>query len=305
MKIIITESQLKSLILEQQKIKVTDKCGKTQEFDYQKWYYNGGQVARSDLKCYTWDGKSYVYNYSCHFKNWTSMTKEQRDTAIAGVRRTCVGSYKEQPNLISLGINEFSNFLKNVVWANLTFDNIVEVIIKLMEFLPPPYGGKANVKAAGLAHGITYLIRSFFSTKTEDISSNFVNAMFKFSSVAVGTSIPLPPSSVVNVTKKLVPIYQKIKDKIGKLTDFSGLAEWLQISLTFIVQFVGNQITDVIQTITESLLKPIIEKFGSFSTTLSNYLSSAIQYLNKISSSLKSAKEVLSYVKQQDPNAFT
>ena len=301
MKLIITESQL-NLIIEQQvtQVDVQYEDGTIKKVDYQKFYYG------PDFKQYKWDGKKFVIDYSKIYKNWNTMTKDQRETVLANRKKVkASGSYSQQPNLISLGINEFNNFLKNVVWANLTFDNIVEIIIKLMEFLPPPYGGKATVKTAGLAHGITYLLRSFLSTKTEDIASNFVNAMFKFSSVAVGTSIPLPPGSVVNVTKKIVPIYQKIKDKISKLTDFSGLAEWLQVSLTFIVQFIGDQIIGVIQTITEQILNPIIEKFGAYSTTLSNYLSNAVQYLNKISSTFKSAKEVLSYVKQQDPNAFT
>jgi hypothetical protein len=301
MKIIITESQYK-ILLEQQvsQVQVQYEDGSIKMVDYQKFYYG------PDFKQYKWDGKKFVFDYSKIYPNWNSMNQTDRDKVIANRKRVkASGSYSQQPNLISLGLNEFNGYLKNVVWANLTFDNIVEVIIKLMEFLPPPYGGKANVKAAGVAHGVSYLLRSFLSKTTDDITSNFVNAMFKFFSVTSGTSVPLPPSSVVNIAKKIVSIYQKIKDKITKLTDFSALAEWLQVSLTFIVQYIGDQITGIIQTITENILSPIIKMFGQYSTTLSTYLSNAIQYLNKISSTLKSAKQALSYVKQQDPNAFT
>jgi len=287
MKIIITESQLKSLILEQQKIKVTDKCGKTQEFDYQKWYYNGGQVARSDLKCYTWDGKSYVYNYSCHFKNWTSMTKEQRDTAISGVKRTCVGSYKDNPNMIKLTVDE----LKKV----LTFENIVDLISIGLTLIP---GGAPFGKALDVAQAITYLIKGLLSTTIEDKASNLVNGIFQTISLVGLPTVPLP-SFVANKIKYLIQIQQKI----GGFED--GLSEWERLVYGYVGEIIGGSFNDYAQKVITDLLTPLLNAIAPYNENLKNNLINVIVFLKKISSNISTAKMVASKIKQQDSNAFT
>jgi hypothetical protein len=301
MKILITEKQLKHVIGEQvSQVQVQYDDGSIKTVDYQKFYYS------NEFKQYKWDGKKFVFDYSKIYKNWNTMTPADREKVIANRRKVkSVGSYSQQPNLISLGVNEFNSFLKNVVWSNLTFDNIVEIITKLMEFIPPPYGGKANKKGVEVAHAISYYIRFIFSKNVSEMTSNFVNGMFKLFSSVSDSSVPMIPSKVRGVVGKIIGIFMKIKDKILKITGFNSLSQWLQISLTMIVELVGEGITNLIQNITEYLLKPIVKVVAPINISLSNIIGNLIGSLNEISVNLKSAKLAADYLKQQDPNAFT
>ena len=305
MRIIITESQL-SLFVEQQvqKITIQNEDGSTKTFmsnspEWSKFYYS------PEFKQFKWDGQKYVIDYSKIYKNWGSMTPEQKKTVLTNRQRVkASGSYSQQPNLISLGVNEFNNFLKNVVWDNLTFDNIVEIITKLIEFVPPPYGGKANKKGVEVAHAISYYIRFIFSKDTSEMSSNFVNAMFKFFSLVSGTSVPMIPGKVVMIVKRIMSNFAKIGAKISKISGFNSLSSWLQVSLTMIVELVGDKITNVLQSLIENLLKPIIKVVAPINTSLSNVIGNLISSINQMSVNLKSAKIAADYLKQQDPNAF-
>ena len=155
-KIIITESQYK-LLNEQEQVQVQYEDGTIKNVDYQKFYYS------PEFKQYKWDGKKFVIDYSKIYKNWNTMTKEEKEKVVANRKRVmAVGDYSQLPNLIGLGMSELKTFLKNVVWENLTFDNIVEIIAEIIQYIPPPYGGKQNEKTIKIVHGISYGIRFFF-----------------------------------------------------------------------------------------------------------------------------------------------
>jgi hypothetical protein len=313
MKIIITESQL-SLLVEQQvqKITIQNEDGSSKTFmsnspEWSKFYYS------PEFKQYKWDGQKYVIDYSKIYKNWGTMTPDEKKTVLANRQRVkASGSYKEQPNLISMGFNEFTSYLKNVVWNNLTFDNLVEILSKLIQFVPPPYGGPGVKKGVELAHALSYIVRFYALKDTESMASNFINGLFKALEVGEVFSSKFLPSKIQELIKNLNGVYTKYYDDIlaspigQKLSGtFLKLPKFLQLTLVWLQEKVGDKIKDFIKFISENIIKTIMNFVAPYNLELQKTLGEFINYLNQLTLNLDSAKSVVTYLKQKDPNALT
>jgi hypothetical protein len=310
MKILITESQFKE-ILEQTKSQVQsivfeDMCGKKNTFksdskEYQTFYYN-------NINSYKWDGSKFTFDWSKYYKNWSTMSNDQKKQAIENTRKTkcVVGSYKDNPNLISLGVNE----LKNVVWSNLTFDNIVEIISKLLPYLPPPYGGVGATKSVELAHGISYIVRFQFSKNLSEITSNFVNGIFKLLDIMGFMDTKYLPSFVNDKINKVIGFFSEyfdefLKTPLGTKIMSTQIPKFLQVAITVLKVWLGDKVENVLKSINEDILRPIMNFIGPYSQELQKILGSTINYLNSISTNFKVVGEFANYIEKKEPNAFT
>jgi len=310
MKILITESQFKE-ILEQAKSEVQsvvfeDMCGKKNTFksdskEYQTFYYN-------NINSYKWDGSKYTFDWSKYYKNWSTMSNDQKKQEIENTRKIkcAVGSYKDNPNLITLFLND----LKNVVWANLTFDNIVEIISKILPYLPPPYGGKGAAKSVELAHGISYIVRFQFSKNLNEMTSNFVNGIFKLLDIMGFMDTKYLPSFVNDKINKVIGFFGKYFDEfletpLGKKIISTGISKFVQVVITILKTLIEDQVENILMSISEYILKPIMNFIEPYNQELQRILGSTINYLNSISTNFKVVGEFANYIEKKEPNAFT
>ena len=111
MKILITESQLKYLVEQSpSKITVIDACGKSQQYDYQKWWYNGGQTAAAYTNSYTWSGapkNAFIFDFKKD-PEYKGLSQQQRDYKL---RIKCSGQYSKNENLIGLAVKDIQSII--------------------------------------------------------------------------------------------------------------------------------------------------------------------------------------------------
>jgi len=207
MKIIITESQLKYLIVEAQQIIVIDFCGRSKQEDYQKWWYDGGQTKAPYTNSYTWNATKnafvFDFNKDPEFKN---LTQSQRDYKL---RIKCSGSYKEQPNLISAGVKEIQKFAK---WLPQTLQDWVDWITWFLQTFGGPQG-IAIAKLAQAIQGVGYIYFAFGQKTLLDQVNYFIegfsqllstiNIKLKYQGLVIGLIELLNTLVVVVVFKVL------------------------------------------------------------------------------------------------------
>lgn len=288
MKILITESQLKYLITEGQKIKVTDFCGRTKEVDHQQWWYNGGQTVASYVKCYKFDGTSFVFNdWGCEFRNWSTMTEQERKTAIEGKKRNAGCGTADRFGAAA--------FLKEVI----TFENVVDIISMLLELIP---GFQVFGKAIDIAQAISYFVKAFMSTTAEDIASNLVNGIFQTFSFFAFPTLQLP-----GFVKKIITKIKKALDSVSQVSlgTLSLSPKWYQIAIAYVKDQIGNTFDYYMKQVVIYFIKPIIDYVMSVNSWLANTMSKVIKTLQDISNDIGRAGELISSIKKQDPNAFT
>jgi hypothetical protein len=81
------------------------------------------------------------------------------------------------------------------------------------------------------------------------------------------------------------------------------MAEWLQITLIFLVKNVGreiiNKINDFVKSITQNILTPIFNFIFSVNETLGNIIKSVIQTLNEFAANLDSVNDFYEATKDE------
>lgn len=288
MKIIITESQLNHLITENQKIKVTDFCGRTKEVDYQKWYYNNGQVVAPYVKCYSWDGKSYKFtDWSCEFKNWNTMSNEERKSAIEGKKRVAGCGTADRFGVAAS--------LKEI----LTFENVVDLVSVGLELIP---GLQLVGKGIDVAQAISYLVKGVMSTNSIDKTSNFVNGIFQSFSVISLPTFPLP-GYVSKKIGKLFELLGKIEDYVDNFME--TVPTFMRVVYAYVGEVVGESFRDLQAQLVTNILIPLMKAVQPYNEGLSNILKKVISELQQMSANISSGIILANKMEETDPNAFT
>jgi hypothetical protein len=294
MRILITESQLKYLIVEAQKIKVINECGVTKEYDYAQWWYNGGQKQASYTYSYTWDGtkNAYVFDFKKD-PEYKTLTQSQRDYKL---RTKCSGSYKEQPNLISAAVKDIKSFAS---WK--PSDNLqatIDWLLWFVKWLGPQ--GQALAKIVETIQAIAYMFASLFKETTKERVSLFIEGLSKFLSLA-NFNIKVPGLSdwIDKITSFLdkygfSSVIAKLKSQGKNINDrFDRQPKWIQAVVTLIVQAVGTAVSTIFTWINTNLLTPFYNLIISYNTTVGGYLKTIIDYLAIFASMIDTAKIII------------
>lgn len=263
--------------------------------EYQKWLYGEGQS-------YKWDGQKqmYVIDYSKIFKNWNTMTQQERDIVIDNR----LGKVKSGPITGTINsIGEVASYLGNIIWQNLTFDNIVYALSKIAPFFPPPIGGKATEKMLQLIQGVAYFIRYIYSEKMSDKAANFLSGFLSVLEFLEIRVISFLPTTIKNSMIKIEKWFFANIAKIARFIKKRNMAQWLQITLIFLVKNVGREITnkinDFVKSITQNILTPIFNFIFSVNETLGNIIKSVIQTLNEFAANLDSVNDFYEATKDE------
>lgn len=304
MKIIITESQLKSLIAEQtaKKIKVTDYCGKTTEVDYQKWYYDISDYypsgsnypnPRKDLNTYTWDGTSYKFNgnWSYLIPNFDSKTKEEQELAkkkLCGkpTSERYGGSYRSQPNLITAAANTVVKDIQYfAAWFPQTIQDWVDWIVWFLESFGGPQG-KVIATMSEAIQGIGYLMFAESQKTLKSYVEYIVEGIGKLLSAAdIKIKIPGMSDWLDRIVRYVEgsgfsSIITNLAAKGAKInTDFDKQPKWIQAVITLLLQAGGTYILTGLKWITTNIIKPIYNLIKEYNSTLAGYIKSFIDYL--------------------------
>jgi len=295
MKILITESQLKFLINEEsQKIKVTDYCGITKEYDYKTWYYDitseypSGKNypnPRIDLKSYTWDGTTYKFNndWSYLIPNFKSKTKEQQAVAIQSKKYLCSGSYKDQPNLITAAVKEIKTFAS---WFPQTIKDWVDWITWFLESFGGPQGKLIATMAEGI-QGVGYIIFAGTQKTLKGYVTNFIEGISKlFSVIDIKIKIPSLSDWLDRIVKYVEgtgfsSILSKLTSSGAKInTKFDSQPKWLQAVITLLVQVAGQYVSQGINWVINNMLTPLYNLIKQYNSALAEYIKDFIDYIS-------------------------
>jgi hypothetical protein len=249
------------LVLEQatQEISLEDESGKIIKYksnspEWSKFYYS------PEFKQYKWDGKKYVVDYSKIIKNWNNMTQQQKNDAITQRRRVkSSGSYKENTNLITSGLNPIGNISD---W----FHNIADYVSLSADFIIPGSGAIIDILNT-IVYLIEYLLTTDINNKNDLLLITAVSGLFIF--------VPGPAQLIAPKIKQFIKTKQ-FETGIKKI--FESL-----------LSYVDGMVIDLQGKVTEALKSPIASKiinklnsFGNIQQILRNFSSQLKSYLNNL-----------------------
>ena len=295
MKIIITESQYKFLLEQQkEKAKVTDYCGRTNEFDHQIWYYDitkeypSGKNypnPRADLKCYKRDGTSYKFNndWSCYISGWSSKTKEQQEAAIKSIKYTCTGNYRENPNLVTAAVKSIESF---AVWFPQTIQEWVDWITWFLESFGGPQG-KVIATMSEAIQGIGYLMFAESQKTLKDYVKYVVEGVSKlFSAAKFKTKVPGLSDWLDRIVKYVEgigfgSIISTLASQGAKInTKFDAQPKAIQAVITLLVQAGGTYVSQGINWVVSNIMTPLYNLIKQYNETLAEYIKGFIGNMN-------------------------
>ena len=293
MKILITESQLR-LIVESQQITVIDACGKSQQYDYQKWWYNGGQTAAAYTKSYTWNEpkQAFVFDFNKD-PEYKGLSQQQRDYKL---RIKCSGQYTKNENLIGLAVKDIQKFAK---WLPQTIQEWVDWITWFLSTFGGPQGA-AIAKLAQAIQGVGYIYFAFGQKTLFDQVSYFVEGFSQLlSTINIKIKVPgfsdwidrvvkyASSNGFQGVTSKLIAAGTKINSK------FDAQPKWLQVVVTYLADNVGSYISQGLNWIINSILTPLFNLIYQYNQTLAGYIKNFIDYMNVFLSLIDTASLIV------------
>ena len=307
MKILITESQLKLLILSEgnQKIKVTDHCGVTKEYDYQTWYYDITEYnpqgsnwdgvksnPRKDLYTYVVDGTKLPYtakftgDWSYLIPKMASKTPEQIKSLkynICNPNKMYGGDYRKQPNLITLAVKDIQSFAS---WFPQTIQEWVDWITWFLESFGGPQG-KAIATMAEAIQGVGYIIFAGTQKTLIDYVKMYIEGVSKlFSVLDIKIKIPglsdwldrivkyVEGTGFSSILSRLTSIGAKINTK------FDSQPKWLQAVITLLVQVAGKYVSQGINWVINNMLTPLYNLIKQYNPALADYIKGFIDYMS-------------------------
>lgn len=295
MKILITESQLKYLIVEAQQITVIDACGKSQQYDYQKWWYNGGQTAAPYTSSYTWSGapkNAFVFDFNKD-PEYKGLSQQQRDYKL---RTKCSGQYTKNENLIGAAVKDIKSFAS---WK--PSDNLqatIDWLLWFVKWLGPQ--GKALASIVETIQAVAYMFASLFKETIKDRVSLFIEGLSKFLSLAnFNIKVPGLSNWIDKITSFLEKygfssVISKLKAQGKNINDgFDRQPKWIQAVVTLIVQALGTAVSTIFKWINTNLLTPFYNLIISYNTTVGGYLKTFIDYLSIFASMIDTAKLII------------
>jgi hypothetical protein len=226
----------------QSTIKVRFKDGKEKVFfinspEWQKFYYDN--ELNKTYSPYKWNGKLYDYDWSKEFKNWSSMSAQERKSAIENSRKIMsVGSYKDNPNLISSTLYALTHSHE--------VNMITEIGLSFIPFIGP-------FLAAGIGLYDAYL----YKQEGNDRMAGFVGILSILP--AVGTIASKIPA--------IAKLGQKGMSLLGNKIARSGLKGLEKEEMTFVKE-IANAIKDknnlkAIDDYVKTTAKNILETKGT------------------------------------------
>ena len=281
MKIIITESQYKFLLEQQkEKAKVTDYCGRTNEFDHQKWYYDitneypsgtNYPNPRADLKCYKRDGTSYKFtDWSCEFKNWSTMTEDQRKTAIEGKKLTA-GCGSADRFGVAAAVKSIGSF---AVWFPQTIQEWVDWITWFLESFGGPQG-KVIATMSEAIQGIGYLMFAESQKTLKDYVKYVVEGVSKlFSAAKIKIKVPGLSDWLDRIVKYVESIgfgsiISTLASQGAKInTKFDAQPKAIQAVITLLVQAGGTYVSQGIYWVVSNIITPLYNLIKQYNETL-------------------------------------
>jgi hypothetical protein len=175
---------------------------------------------------------------------------------------------------------------------------------KIAPFFPPPIGGKATEKMLQLIQGVAYFIRYIYSEKMSDKAANFLSGFLSVLEFLEIRVISFLPTTIKNSMIKIERWFFANITKIARFIKKRNMAQWIQISLIFLVKNVGkeivNKINDFVKSITQNILTPIFNFIFSVNETLGNIIKSVIQTLNEFAANLDSVNDFYEAIKGEE-----
>ena len=281
MKILITESQLKYLIVEAQQITVIDACGKRQQYDYQQWWYNGGQTQAPYTSSYTWNGAKYAFLFDFNKDpEYKGLSQEQRNYKL---RIKCSGQYTKNENLIGLAVKDIKSFSS---WLPQTIQEWVDWITWFLESFGGPQG-KIIAAMAEAIQGVGYLIFAGTQKTLKGYVENFIEGVSKlFSVVNIKIKIPGLSDWLDRIVKYVEgtgfsSILSRLTSNGAKInTNFDSQPKWLQAVITLLVQATGIYVSQGIKWVINNMLTPLYNLIKQYNTALADYIKGFIDYMS-------------------------
>jgi hypothetical protein len=249
--------QIDRLLIEQvQEISVQGENGsivkyKSNSPEWSKLYYS------PEFKNYKWDGSKYVIDYSKIYKNWTTMTPDQQKNLISQRQKIkSVGSYKENENLISLGLEtipSISDFLHSMAdYVSIAADLFV------------PGSGVIIDVLNTIVYLIEWLLTTDKNKKETLLLTTGISGLFIF--------LPGPAQAIAPVIKKYIKT--KVIDTASKKL------------VTAFLSYVDRMIIGLQSKITEALKSPMAKKIVLKLTPLGTIQSILDTFSNQLKSIL-------------------
>lgn len=286
MKILITESQLKYLITEGgQKIKVTDHCGVSKEYDYQTWYYDISEYnprgsnwdgvqsnPRKDIYTYTINGS--MSPYTAKFNgDWSYLISDIKSLSAESLKyKKCRACKKPEECIIQARTDASSKFWEKFkAWisesANFLQD-FVDYVSIVADFIVPGSGIIIDV-----INTLVYLLRALSTsdtTKRNDLYlMTIVSAAFIF--------IPGPVQSVAPAIKTFIrsrvmtdPVLKALK------TILSFIDEVISDLTGYAVEALKSPLAQTIATSFSVNASNIVEKIKTFGESLKNIINNLL-----------------------------